>query len=132
MKTVLFAVSLAGMLVFLEGCNPFAPDQSVRLGVSQLDAPQTIPAGTTLTVVLTVQLGGCLSFDRIVIERTSANATLTAMGTSAAKGKKDVSCPLDIFYEPHTVQLDPPFSSPFTITVIRDGLSPLTASVQIQ
>src|SRR5207253_876388 len=38
MKRIL-SVALLGLLVSPIGCNPFAPDQSVELGVSKLDAP---------------------------------------------------------------------------------------------
>jgi hypothetical protein len=131
-KTALLALGLAGMIGCLESCNPFAPDQSVQLGASKLDAPQTITSGSSLNVVVTVQLGGCLSFDRIVTERTTTNATLTVLGTDAAKGRKNVSCATYIFYEPHTVRLDPPFSNPFTITANNGRLPPLTATVQVQ
>jgi hypothetical protein len=130
-KTALLALGLAGIIGCLETCNPFAPDQSVQLSASKLDTPQTIPSGSALDVVVTVQLGGCVSFDRIVTERTTGHATLTVMGTDAAKGK-NVSCPANIFYEPHTVRFDPPFSNPFTITVDNGRLMPLTATVQVQ
>ncbi len=131
MKTALLGLSLACVVGIVQSCNPFSPDQSVTLGVAQLEAPATIVAGTPLSVVLTVELGGCKSFERIVTERTPQHATLTVLGSDASKGR-DVSCPANYFTEPHTVQLDPPFSNPFTITVNRGRVSPLTATVQVQ
>lgn len=131
MKRIL-SVALLGLLVSPIGCNPFAPDQSVELGVSKLDAPASIPSGSSFAVVLTVVLGGCLSFDRIDVDRSTASATFTVWGKDASKGRKDIVCPDNIIQEPHTYQLNPPFSSPFQITVNNGRLPPLTATVQVQ
>jgi hypothetical protein len=112
--------------------NPFA-DQSVILSVSELNAPATVTPGARFSVVLTVQTGGCLSFDRIVETfRDASGATLTAWGTDGSKGRKNVACPADVRYEPHSYELSPPFSNPFKVTVGRGRVSPLQAVVQVQ
>jgi len=131
MKRIL-SVALLGLLVSPIGCNPFAPDQSVELSVSKLDAPASIASGSSFAVVLTVVLGGCLSFDRIDVARSETAANFTVWGKDASKGRKDIMCPDNIFEEPHTYQLNPPFTNPFQITVNRGRLSPLTATVQVQ
>jgi hypothetical protein len=113
-------------------CNPFAPDQSVLLGVTKLEAPATISAGSPLTVVLTVTTGGCVTFDHIDVERDTYGAALTPWGRDGAKGKKNVLCPAIIMDTPHSIQLDPPFQSPFMVLVPREGWDTLTATVQIQ
>lgn len=124
----LFVVSIAG----LGACNPFAPDQSVVLDVESLDAPATIATGASLTVVLTVTTGGCIVFDHITALRGTSGAQLVAIGRNTAKGRPNVSCPTDIRTDPHSYTLNPPFDSPFTVTVDRGGLSPLTATVVVQ
>lgn len=132
MKLVLFGVAIAAAVTVPVACNPFAPDQSVILGVSKLEAPATISAGTPLTVVVTVTTGGCTTFDHFAVERQPSVASIVAWGRDAAKGRKDVNCPLDIRLEPHTYQFDPPFQNSFTVLVYREGLDPLTATVQVQ
>jgi hypothetical protein len=132
MKRLLFAIGVVGVVSLPIACNPFAPDQSVVFGVTQLDAPATISPGSTLTVVLTVTTGGCKTFDHIEVERTASFASLTAWGADGAIGAKNVSCPAIIVDTPHSYQLDPPFQSPFTVSVSRGRVSPLTATVQVQ
>jgi len=128
LSAIVFAVAAA-----IGGCrNPFAPDQSVVLDVTHLDAPTTISTGSPLTVVLTVVTGGCKSFDHIEAQRQAASASLTAWGRDGAKGRKDIMCPDNIVYEPHSYRFEPPFQSPFTVTVNRGRLSPLIATVQVQ
>ena len=131
MKSALFGVVVVAV-VAVSACNPFAPDQSVLLGVSKLEAPATIAAGSPLTVVLTVTTGGCKTFDRIAVERDASAVSLTPWGTDGAIGKKNILCPANIIDTPHSIRLDPPFQSPFVILVPREGLDPLTATVQIQ
>ena len=131
MKNTLFAVMVVAAMA-VGACNPFAPDQSLVLGVTRLEAPATIQAGASLTVVLTVTTGGCKAFDRIDVERTAAAASLTPWGTDGSIGKKDIMCPANIIDTPHSIRLDPPFQSPFMILVPRVGMDPLTATVQIQ
>lgn len=131
MKSALFGAVVVAV-VAVGACNPFAPDQSVLLGVSKLEAPATIAAGSPLTVVLTVTTGGCKTFDRIAVERDPSAVSLTPWGTDGAIGKKNIMCPANIIDTPHSIRLDPPFQSPFVILVPREGLDPLTATVQIQ
>jgi hypothetical protein len=130
MKHTLFGI---GVVVFVAAaCNPFAPDKSVVLGVTKLEAPATITAGSPLTVILTVTTGGCTTFDRIEVERDASAASLTPWGTDGAKGEKNVSCPAFMVDTPHSIRLDPPFQNPFMVLVPRVGQEALTATVQIQ
>jgi len=133
MKPFLSGVGVFVVTATIASCwNPFAPDQAVVLGVTQLDAPATISTGSPLTVVLTVVTGGCKSFDHIEAQRQAASASLTAWGRDGAKGRNDIVCPDNIVYEPHSYRFEPPFQSPFTVTVNRGRLSPLIATVQVQ
>ena len=129
MKTVSSVLLCSGLLLG-GGCNPLAPKQMVVLGVSKLDAPATVAAGSTLTVVLTVETGGCVSFDRIEVTRDAGGANLTAWGVDA--NRKGINCPDILLETPHSYDFKPPFQSPFTIQVQRGRLSPLTATVQVQ
>ncbi len=132
MKRALSVTLVAGLILTATRCNPFAPDHTVALGVSKLDAPATVAADNTIDVVLTVEVNGCESFDRITVERGVTGATLTAWGKDESVGRKGVTCPQVLQLQPHSVQILPPFADPFTITVPRDRLSPLTATVRTQ
>ena len=133
MKRVLFGLVVVGLAAAPLACdNPFAPDQSLRLGVTELDAPAAIAAGSSLTVTLTVQTGGCLRFDHFEVDRDAAFATVTVWGKDAAKGRTEIACTADIRFEPHSYTFEPPFQSPFTVQVSRGRLSPLIAVVQVQ
>src|SRR5258706_15027192 len=101
MKRLSFAIVAVGVACLPIACNLFA-DHSVILDVSKLDAPATISTGTPLTVVLTVTTGGCKSFDHIAAERSASGASLTAWGQDAAKGERNVSCPLHLVSEQHS------------------------------
>jgi hypothetical protein len=133
MKRFLFGIAVVGLAAAPLACdNPFGPDQSLRLHVTELDAPAAISAGSSLTVTLTVQTGGCLRFDHFEVERDGAFATVTVWGEDAAKGRTEITCTADVRFEPHSYTFDPPLGSPFTVQVDRGRLSPLTAVVQVQ
>jgi hypothetical protein len=131
MKHTLFGIAVVTVGT-MGACSAVAPDQSVVLIVTKLEAPATIAAGSPLTVVLTVITGGCKTFDRIDVEREAYAVALTPWGTDAAAGNKNISCPADIVETPHSIRLDPPFQSPFMVFVPRVDMDPLTATVQIQ
>jgi hypothetical protein len=134
MKRFLLGIAVVGFAAAPLACdNPFDNDQLVRLHVSQLDAPAAIAAGNPLSVTLTVQTGGCLSFDHFEVERNASVGTLTVWGRDAAKGRKDIACTDDIRMETHSYTFDPPFQSPsFTVRADSGSLMPIFAVVQVQ
>jgi hypothetical protein len=129
MRFISFGVVAVALVA---GCGLTDPDQSVILGVSQLDAPATVASGSSITAVLTVDLGGCLSFDHIQLDRDANGAMITVWGNDSSKGHKGIVCTSNLVLQSHSVQLDPPFANSFTIEVNRNRLSPLTAVVQVQ
>ncbi len=132
MKSLFVGIAVVGLVAVPIACNPFAPDQSVVLSVTQLDAPATIAAGSPLTVVLTVTTGGCTGFDRIEALRGATGASITVWGRDASVGRSDLICPAILRNEPHSFTFDPPFQGSFTVQVQRGRLDPLTATVQVQ
>jgi hypothetical protein len=132
MKRAWFGIGVACLVGAAVACNPFAPDQSVVLGVEKIDAPATSPVGSPLTVVLTVIVNGCQSFDHLEAMSVAAGASLTAWGVDHTIGNKGVVCPEIIKNESHSHQFNPAVRGPFQITVGRGRLSPLTATVQVQ
>jgi hypothetical protein len=131
-KRVWFWLAVISILGAPVACNPFAPDQSVVLDVEKLDAPATSPVGNPLTVVLTVLVNGCQSFDHLEATSFASGASLTAWGLDHTIGNKGVVCPEVIKSEAHSYQFNPSASGAFQITVGRGRLSPLTATVQVQ
>lgn len=122
-----------GLALGVVACNPFDANQSIILEVTNLDAPATIAAGSQLTVVLTVTAGGCLTFDRIAVQRVESGAVMAALGRDASRGNSDITCPDILLSETHSYTFDPPIPSPFTIQVERgSAVSPLIATVLVQ
>ena len=129
-RTALEAIAIA--LAGLVACNPFAPDQSVILDVDALNIPTSIAPGSSLTVGLSVQTGGCKIFDHISVLRRASSAQFIAMGRNTAKGRPNVMCPAYIRSDVHTYTLNPPFQSPFTVRVESESLPELHATVVVQ
>jgi len=128
MKRNSFGTVVVMLAALLVGCNPLDPNRSILLDVSNATAPATIPPNTQLTVTLTVLTSGCRAFDRIVVQRLATGVILAAFGQSI----KDGNCATGFQNELHSVTLDPPFSSPFTIQVDGGTLPPITTSVTVQ
>ena len=131
MKTALSVVLFSG-LAALTGCNVFEPDRSVILSVPKIDAPATVSAGSSFTVTLTVQTGGCRSFSRLEVEKSTTGVHVVPWGTDARIGNKGILCPANIVDEPHGIQIDPPFSGPYRVWVDQGRLMPVVATVQVQ
>jgi hypothetical protein len=119
-------------VAFVVGCELTSPDQSVILGVEKMDAPATSTVGSPLTVVLTVTIGMCQSFDHIEATSGASGGSLTAWGVDASIGNKGVTCPTIVKSEPHSFQFNPATRGPFQVTVDRGRLGPLTATVQVE
>jgi hypothetical protein len=132
MNRALLGMGVACLVGLAATCNPFAPDQSVVLGVEKLDAPATSPVGSPLTVVLTVTIGMCERFDRIEARSSASGASLTAWGVNPTIGNNDIACPAIIKSETHSHQFNPTVRGPFQITVDQGRLAPLQATVQVQ
>lgn len=132
MKTALSVAVATCLLLGAGGCNPFDLNDNVLLGVTKLDVPATATSTTPFTVTLTVIIGGCTTFNRIDVQHFQNGVRLIPLGTNSSIRNKDIVC-LDVLKEePHDVQLEPPFTNPYTIYV-EQGVQPdVTATVQIQ
>ena len=130
MKRFLSVVAVLGFVAAPLACNPFAPDQSVTLAVSNLEAPYANVPGTPVTVVLSVGVNGCERFDRISQMLVNTDIVLAAVGTNSALGRKDVLCPASFSTEVHGVVIEEPPTPPFSVVVIQPrGAQPLRAEV---
>jgi len=78
MKSALLGVVAGALLGSATACvGIFSPGERVILGVSEVAAPEAISPGTPLTIVLTVETGGCRRFDHIETERFERGANIT-------------------------------------------------------
>ena len=105
MRTISFGV---GAVALVAGCGLTDPDQSVILGVSQLDAPSTVASGSPITAVLTVTLGGCLSFDHIQVDRDANSAHIIVWGNDSSKGIKASFVQATLRFSPTRLLSSPP------------------------
>jgi hypothetical protein len=132
MRTALSDAVGTCLLVGVVACNPLDLNDNVLLQVSKLDVPATASSTVPFTVTLTLVTGGCKSFNRIDVQHFQAGVRLIPLGTDASIRNNDVTCPADFKEEPHDVQLDPPFTNPYTVYVEQGDQPAVTASVQIQ
>src|SRR5450759_5416734 len=131
---LLVCAAWVALTVSSSGCHEPATNVSLaELNTQTLDAPATIAPGTTLTVGLNVEVGGCFIFDHIQSQRTASQVDLTVWGRDIRTGITDrgILCPR-FFVESHEYQLDPPFQNPFTVVIGRGRVSPLIAVVHVQ
>ncbi|HXG72297.1 MAG TPA: hypothetical protein VNJ04_16930 [Gemmatimonadaceae bacterium] len=118
---------LALLIAFLAtGCN-LLPDREVILVVQKIEGPATAAAGAPFTVIVTVQTGGCLRFDRFSAVRSAADVQLTARGRDSEP--RQTVCTADIRFEPHAYVVQPPFQSPFFVVAIQPDGSTLPKQV---
>ena len=111
------AGSLAGCRNSSEPSSPSAPSEFVLLGAYQLNAPATVAAGSSLTVVLTVYTGSCLHFDHIDESRRGTTITLAPFGIDQVDLPPNTACTTELRLEVHSYQLDPPFPQQFDVVV---------------
>jgi hypothetical protein len=132
MKTASLGLVVLAVTMGLVGCNESAAptSQVKRIAVSKLEAAATVAAGAPLDVVLTVEIGGCATFDHISESRSGSQIDLKAWGVVP-----DSPCAtlMNLKLEPHAYRLEPPFPTTFTIVVqpIQFGIL-LTREVQVQ
>jgi hypothetical protein len=106
--------------------------KSVVLVVSNLEAPFASVPGTPVTVVLTVGANGCERFEHISQMVVNSDVVLAAVGTNAALGRKDISCPASFTIGVHSVVIEEPPSPPFRVVVVQPrGVQPLYADVAL-
>jgi hypothetical protein len=128
MKKAVSAVAV-GTLALLACKNPSDTEQTVVLPIEKIEAPAMIAASSPLDVVLTVTTGGCVTFDKIRVQRGPGSVSLTAFGTDSRRdGCLDIAV-----VGPQTVRLEPPFNpGTLIITVNREGRPPLVTAVNVQ
>jgi hypothetical protein len=118
MKTLLpcRSAALIALAAGLLGCESTAPDQVV-LPISDLTVPATITQGELLVAKVTVHLGGCRSFDRIVMTRSPGQVTFRAIGLDGSG--PNVLCPADVRSEVVEFHPEGPFSDPLLLVGVQ-------------
>lgn len=130
MRSFMLVMFLSSVIA-AAGCSSVEPDGSVILSVTRIDAPATVSASASFTVTLTVETGGCRSFDRLAIEKFTSGVRIVPWGTELTSDNKGIMCPTKI-YEPHSIRIDPPLSNPFQVYVAQGQLAPVVTTVQVQ
>lgn len=132
-KLSLIPATVAAMLVIAatQGCSSDTAPNEVRLRSDSLAAPASIAPSAPITVTVRVQLGGCLSFKRFDVTRTSAVLALTPIGTDASANNANVACPANIAMVRESYTAQPPFSDPLTVSVLEPDGTKLSGEVAV-
>ena len=113
----------------LTGCDSFGPERIVVLPISELTAPATIVEGTTLVAQVTVQFGGCRSFERIETTRATGKLTFRAIGRDGSG--PNVNCPDDIRTQTVELRTDGPFTDPFVVVGVQPSGDEIRRTVRL-
>jgi hypothetical protein len=123
-------LATAFLLFSASACtNPFASRRDITLYIADVVVPTTVSASGKFTATITYETGGCRQFERFDVTKRSTSATIRVRGTDAGG---NTVCTTDIRYEKKTLDLNGPFSDPFTITAIQPDASSLVRTVRVQ
>ncbi len=118
-------------LGLVAGCDvALGPGREVTLVIMEVEAPAEVPPGTTFMVRVTVQSGGCRSFDALVVTQTTEQVTIVARGHDASG--PGISCTGDIRHTERDVRVDPPLADPFTVVARQPSGPPTTQVVRVR
>lgn len=102
------------------------PGEDVLLVITNIDAPAEVAPEASFDVIFTVQSGGCVRFDALVVSQSRQQLNVSARGRDSSGS--DVNCPGDIRETNQTVRVRPPLDDPFTI-LARQPNGPSTTRV---
>lgn len=132
-STIVIMASVAGSVALaLTGCNNSIAPTAITLGISDLLVPATVTRGATIPIDATVQYGGCESFTKLDIARSSNQITVTARGENP--NDPGITC-IDILHsvKKHVDVAAPPTMGTVTITAAEPvNATPVVRQVQIQ
>ena len=111
------AIAICALTASLPGCDALGPDREILLPITRLDAPASVEPSGTLVAQITVQFGGCRSFDRLVTARATDRVTIRALGHDGSG--PDVMCPGDIREQTVEYRADGPFTDPYLVIGIQ-------------
>jgi hypothetical protein len=118
-------------LVLFTNCEvALGPGREVILVITNVEAPAEIAPGSVLTVRVTVESGGCRRFDRVVATQANDRVTIVAHGHDTSG--PGVLCTGDIRHTERVVQLEPPFTDPFTVVARQPSGPPTTLVVRVR
>lgn len=130
MKSALLVLAAVTLTSALAGCrDSLEPPPPAILPVSQIEAPASIAAGSSLTVTLTVNIG-CDRIERLEIQRNASGAYINALGRST-ESRQGYLCTMSAI-DKRTVTFDPPFASTFTVSANRGRMPPVQVTVEVQ
>ena len=113
-------IAICALIAALAGCDALGPDREILLPITRLDTPASVEPNAPLVTQVTVQFGGCRSFDRLVTTRAADRVTIRATGHDGSG--RNVSCPADIREQTVEYRADGPFTDPFLVIGVQpDG-----------
>ncbi len=124
---------LAGLSVFaltsLAACGDdgLSPDELTTLRVTGIVVPEAAVVNQSFTVRLTVESGGCVRAARIDAARQASRVDLVALG--AADGGESGACQPVVRFETLDYTVAPPFTLPFSVSVLQPDGSRLNGTV---
>ncbi|ACO47729.1 hypothetical protein DEDE109153_12400 [Deinococcus deserti] len=98
------AIVPAFLTIALNSCQSQTPPQDTVLPVENVSFPATVTADQDLPITLTVGIGGCQEFRRIVAVRTPEEVRLTVLGNRTVP--PEIACTAEIRFVERTY-LDP-------------------------
>ena len=123
-------VSLLLALLLVPACRGVDTDRPLILTISDITAPAQVAVGAALHLTVTVQTGGCISFDRLDVERLLSRVTIVARGTDHSGPA--VLCTADIRQTPQPLDIASPLGDPFTVVAMEPNGTTLERVVRVR
>ena len=109
--------ALTALAAGLSGCDSLGPERTVVLHIAEVTAPASIIEGQTLVAQVTVEFGGCRSFENLEKVRTPGKITVRALGRDISA--PNALCPADVRTQVVEVRTEGPFTDPFLVVGVQ-------------
>lgn len=125
----LFAGLSVCALASLAACGDdgLSPDELTTLRVTGIVVPEAAAVNQSFTVRLTVESSGCVRADRLDATRQASRVDLVAIGV--AETSEAGPCQPVVRFETLDYTVAPPFTLPFSVSVLQPDGSRLNGTV---
>ena len=122
-------ISSALLLILATACNSSAT-RTMTLQIGDVTAPSELVPGAALHLTVTVNSGGCTTYDHLDVQHSESQVTVHAIGTD--NSRDGVVCNSMLVMNPVAVDIDPPFTDPVAVIALEPDGTTLTKSVRIR